>query len=195
MMERRPKGVFFLYNESVMRETVTDAIVLKTAPRREYDRAVTLYTERLGKVEAVAVGALRPASKFAPHLDLLNLATVRLVEKNRFTVTDALAKERFPGLRADRANHAPALAFASALRELAPPHEADPGVWDLAVRSFATAAFGVRPLLALFGYAPTHAACAVCGAPRPALFSLRDRAFLCAKCGSQFPPAEVVYIA
>lgn len=176
-----------------MHEFVTDAIVVRTAPRGGYDRAVSLYTRRLGRVEAIAVGALRPASKFAPHLDLLNLVRVRLVEKNRFTVTDALTKERFAALRVDRARHAPALAFASLLHALAPLREPDPRVWSASLRALGGGNASLGPLLTLFGYEGTHARCALCGAAHPGYFSARDHSFYCAACGSQFPKGEVLY--
>ena len=77
-------------------EYCTEAIVLG---RREngpsYNRFVDLYTKELGLLEARVVGGRRITSKLSPHLDFGNLALLRLVSKNQFTVDDALTEERF----------------------------------------------------------------------------------------------------
>lgn len=47
---------------------VTNGFVLNSRPWREGDRIYTLFTESVGKVEAIAAGSRKVASKLSPHL-------------------------------------------------------------------------------------------------------------------------------
>lgn len=177
-----------------MHEYVTDAIVLDVSPRGERDKEVALYTHALGRVDAFAVGARRPTSKFSPHLDLLNLVRVRLVEKNRITVTDAQTLDRFPVTRGDIVRRAAALEVAHAVQWLAPHFSEEANIWKELLRQFSKNTFHMDPLLKTFGYERTNARCTICDAGHPGLFSVRDHAFFCVRCGSQFPRNELLYL-
>ena len=78
-----------------MVEYLTQAIVLDSRPQKENDRTVDIYTKNFGRLRVRVIGGRRILSKLAPHLDIFNLVTVRLVEKNQITVTDVLTDERF----------------------------------------------------------------------------------------------------
>jgi len=56
----------------------TQAVILKKIPIREYDELIVCYTKDLGKQIYQAKGILRPYSKQAGHLDVLNLADFSL---------------------------------------------------------------------------------------------------------------------
>ncbi len=56
----------------------TEAIIIKKTKLGEADRILTLYTPRLGKIQAVARGVRRPRSKLAGHLELLTYSLVSL---------------------------------------------------------------------------------------------------------------------
>ena len=82
-----------------MNEFVTEAIVLGSYTRGEYDKYTVLFTYTFGKIEARVVSGSKPQSKLFPHLDTLNHVTVRLARKTRFVVTDVLTRNRFTNLR------------------------------------------------------------------------------------------------
>ena len=54
----------------------TKAVVIRHIPLGEADRLVTFFSEKFGKVRAIARGVRRYKSKMAGHLDTLNLVTI-----------------------------------------------------------------------------------------------------------------------
>lgn len=63
----------------MLRGMHVDGLILRTAPSREHDRVVVLYTRQLGKVVAVARGSQRARSRQAPALDTGNTVRCELV--------------------------------------------------------------------------------------------------------------------
>lgn len=177
-----------------MQEYITDAVVLDVSPRGEYDREIALYTRILGRVDAFARGSRRPTSKFSPHLDIINLVSVRLVEKNRVTVVDVLTRDRFQNIRRDPSLYSRALSLLRLVYSLAPRFTEESEVWERLVAALSAGTVDPRPLLALFGYDVRHAACAACGAKDSDFFSPRDHVFFCSRCGSQFPRNELICV-
>ncbi|MBI4276578.1 DNA repair protein RecO [Candidatus Uhrbacteria bacterium] len=57
----------------------TNAIILRRTNLRDADRIYTLYTERLGKVEAIATGVRKIKSKLCAHLEPCGVVQVTLV--------------------------------------------------------------------------------------------------------------------
>lgn len=165
-----------------MREFITSAIVLGIRPRGGNDRAVDLLTLALGRVEARMVAGRALISKFAPHCDPLNYITVRLVKKNRYTLADAVAKDRFSALRRSRKAFAEGLEALFALRSLVPKEETDPRLFHEVRRALAGARLTVARVLSLLGYDPAHGHCNRCRSASVAYFIPRDGVFFCAKC-------------
>ncbi len=60
----------------------TKALVIKRTNYRDADRIVTLFSEDLGKVTAIAKGVRKMASKNRSHLELLNFIKVELVDSH-----------------------------------------------------------------------------------------------------------------
>ena len=54
----------------------TKAVVIKHIPLGEADRLVTFFSEKFGKVRAIARGVRRYKSKMSGHLDTLNLVVI-----------------------------------------------------------------------------------------------------------------------
>lgn len=177
-----------------MKEYVTQAIVLGVRGTGERDRVVRLFSKEFGTLEARVVGGRRVLSKFAPHLDVGNLAVVRLVRKRAWTVTDALTEERFTKLRRNPKEFSRALALLALLSRLLPREVPDLRLWHSVVRSFVAARVDVGAILKLLGYDPLHAACEVCGRKHPACFVLSTQSFLCGSCRGKFKDVGVVYI-
>lgn len=55
---------------------LTDAFVLRKSQRGDYDRQYIFFTKELGKITALAKGAMKISSKLAPHLDYFYLTEV-----------------------------------------------------------------------------------------------------------------------
>jgi len=80
----------------------TEAIIIKKVKLGEADRILTLYTPRLGKIQAVAKGVRRPRSKMAGHLELLTHSQVSLARgRNLDTVTGTQTINSFLPLKDD----------------------------------------------------------------------------------------------
>ena len=77
------------------------AIIIRKIPIREYDELVVCYTEDSGKETFQVKSILRPISKQASHLDLLNLVDFSLVRGNGHPIiTSAYALNSWPRLKA-----------------------------------------------------------------------------------------------
>lgn len=161
-----------------------DAVVLRTQKLGEADRIVTLLTRRHGRVRAVAKGVRRTGSRLGSrvepftHVDLmLHTATVE-AKRALDTVTQAETIAAFGApIVADYARYTSGTAMLETAERLA-AEEREPSIRLFlllvgGLRSLATAghapglvldAFILRAL-ALSGYEPALAGCAVCGEP------------------------------
>ncbi len=176
-----------------MQEYVTDAIVLNTFPRGEADRIADLYTEHLGRIEVRMIGGRKPLSKLAPHLDIMGFATVRLVEKNQFTLVDAMSAPSSREMR-DLEYFPALLSIAALVRALAPRGVPDVRLWNALRRMYLERHQGaVAEFLKILGYDARHASCEECGDTPAGLFFLPNHEFFCARCGSKLPQNEVIY--
>lgn len=80
----------------------TDGVVLKQMPLGEADRLLTIYSDALGKLRAVARGVRRPRSRLAGHLEPLTHVRLLVARgRNLDIVTGAETLEGFPKLRRD----------------------------------------------------------------------------------------------
>lgn len=83
-------------------EHFTSAIVLSRRDVREHDRLVSLYTEHLGKITALARGVRRPTSKMVGHLEPFALISVKMVQsRDSYTISNVETTKRYPALLAD----------------------------------------------------------------------------------------------
>jgi recombinational DNA repair protein (RecF pathway) len=151
-----------------MREYVTEAIVLKKEPVREFDTRLSLYTRELGKVRAVATSARKPLSKLSPHVEPLSIVEVRLAEKGGMQLTDALRKGTLPK------KHIGVLALLDTVLETG---ERDDRLWSLLTRDF-----NLAEVLSVLGFDPNFAVCESCGNAEPDTFLFKDAEYLCARC-------------
>ncbi len=177
-----------------MNEYVTEGIVLHVRNQRETDRSADVFARKLGRVEIKVTGGRKPLSKLSPHLDVLVLVKLRLVEKNQITVVDALQGERFEKLEKDSTLRARALTLIYLLRSLLPKGEPDEALWHYLLRAFRSGEWETGEVLRILGYAPEGASCAACGRRPVAAFHLKDQEFFCSRCVSKAPPNEVVYL-
>ena len=175
-----------------MKEYLTEAIVLGTRPTREQDLSVDLYTKDFGRLRAKAIGGRRPLSKFSPHLNALNLVTVRLVRKNAFTVTDVAARDPFRTLRQRPKFLAQALELVFLMKAVLPRENPDLNFWYFLGRTLKAGRIDIGRALKLLGYDMAQAQCEDCGAVPATHFFLGDQSFLCARCFIKFPKNEII---
>jgi DNA repair protein RecO len=177
-----------------MVEYLTQAIVLSSRPQKENDRLADLYTKEFGRMEAKVIGGRKILSKLAPHLDLFNVVTVRLVEKNRITVTDALTDERFEKERRDPEFYPLAFKIFSLVRALAPVAVPDARLWHYLLKSLRNRDGNARTVLKIFGYDPAHASCDACDGRPVKAFRAKDQSFFCEACGWNARADELIYL-
>lgn len=65
---------------------VTEAIVLKQTPVRDFDRIYTLFTRELGKIGVIAKGVRRPTSRRTSLMQTGNVVKAQLYETHDFFV-------------------------------------------------------------------------------------------------------------
>jgi DNA repair protein RecO len=133
----------------VAERTVT-AIVLRRRDAGESDRRLTILTEESGKMDVLAKGARKAASRLAGISDPLSAALMTLAEgkRNRF-VTQAQPLHSFRGLRNDYERLSCALALVELYAAVVPVDEPLPEVFDLLRRSLAYLEEHGKPIVAL----------------------------------------------
>jgi len=179
-----------------MQEIDTQAVVLARYPSGEKSDLIMLYTKELGLVRAVARSSRDLKSKLSAHLEPLNLSTIRLVKKNQFTITDALAQKNYRRL-IQSSNLSPEeklqrlrelLGIFRLIGEIAAEEQPDNELWALleAGKVFS------KSILKVLGLDPDHATCDKCEATRPAHFLINEGYYLCQKCF--YPTADRIVI-
>lgn len=171
---------------------VTQAIVVARVPARERDLTVTLYTPKLGVIEARAEGARAPKAKLGPHLDPVRRSLVRIVRKNGFVIADALTENAWESLKADARSAQSALAACAIIRMAAPREEEDEKTWHEINRQFENGTVSTRALLKMFGYGAADT-CIRCGRSA-SLWYAPDHAPLCKECSAHIPEHDIVIL-
>ena len=150
--------------------------MLKTAPLRESDLLVTLFTEEHGRVTAVARGARRSQRRFAGTLQLLVLCRYQLGRPPRgdiWSLEGAELEREWNRLATDVIAVAHASYVAELVGALVPAEAPEPEALALIIALWdSLAAGGPSPgvlraielaLLTLGGHRPALDACAACG--------------------------------
>jgi DNA repair protein RecO (recombination protein O) len=175
-------------------------VVLKTTPLRESDLLVTLFTQSLGRVSAVARGARKSHRRFAGCLQPLVLARYQLGRRPRGELwgLDAAEIEReWTQVASDVFAVAHAGYVAELVTALLPAESPEPHVLDVIVALWdSLAEAGPSPAalraveLELFdvaGQRPALDACAACSAPdleRGAVFDPTRGGAICRRCAA-----------
>lgn len=163
-----------------MKEVSTKALVLDKEIFREQDAKLTLYTQELGKVIAIAKSVYKPTSKLSAHLEPLSLVEIRLIKNNVYQAVDALLIKRFKSKVKDT------VAVINLVKDLTLFEDKDEELWELLEKGDI---FGAS-ILKTLGFDPKHATCVKCSAENPAHFIIPTTEYLCKKCftgGKHFP--------
>ncbi|MCX6788418.1 MAG: DNA repair protein RecO [bacterium] len=169
-----------------MKDFVSEAIVLGIQPSKEHDRIVSLFTKKHGRIQARVAGGARLLSKFALHLDPINLVFIRVAHKNKFTITDALTSDRFVSTREGQ-SFGNALKVLGLVRVLAPEGEADMRLWHDLLDAFSSGNVNPNHFLNLFGYDSELGACDSCNEKEVSYFSIKTHELLCVTCSTKLP--------
>lgn len=117
----------------------TQAIILKKIAIREYDELIICYTQDIGKQVYQAKSVLRPISKQASHLDILNLVDFSLVHKNSHPIiTSAYCLDAFPQLKSSLPGMAAAYFLLECFDKLIFENEPDLRLWGFLLAQLRT---------------------------------------------------------
>lgn len=159
----------------------TEALVIGSMRYLEADRIVTLYTRERGLIGAIAKGVRRTKSKVGGRLEPFTLIRASLYTgRNLYTIVGVDTLRTFQGVRDGLFRMEEGARLFTAVRHLFPAEEGSAPAFNLLVRGIAHLAEAPDParaagvvlatrlkLLALLGYAPEMACCAVCGCEGP----------------------------
>jgi DNA repair protein RecO (recombination protein O) len=176
----------------------TEAVVLRSIRFGEADRILHLYSQRMGRLGAIAKGARRPRSRFGGRLEpFFRLDLVLHQGRGQLaTVTSAATVEGYPRLRSSGAGIGAAARGCDAVLRLLDAAEPNAAGYHLLCRYLSlldgpadegaglNTALAFRLKLALAaGFAPELASCARCGeAEHLTGFSGAAGGVVCASC-------------
>jgi DNA repair protein RecO (recombination protein O) len=190
-----------------MARLITPAIVLRTVDYGEADRIVTLLAREGGKRAAIARGARKSTRRFGAGLALFGVGEATLHERPHaeLDTLEAFHGARgFPSLMLDVAKVAHGGYACELVRELAPPKQSEPALFDLLLAFFAQLdaaparaetlrVFELR-LLDEVGLRPQLDACVSCGAhalDEPGqVLDARAGGVMCAACHGHGRPLD-----
>jgi recombinational DNA repair protein (RecF pathway) len=162
-----------------MHEYVTRAVVLEKKPAGEYDMRISMFSEKLGKIEARARSSRKILSKLSAHLEPGTLSLVRIVENRGVHIADAL-KAGVTGL---------SLYDLEAVSRLVAAHQKDAIMWRLLCRGFTW-----QKALTALGWDPQHGECARCHRAPVSSFTIDTQEFYCSSCALPLPPHSYLNI-
>jgi DNA repair protein RecO (recombination protein O) len=175
------------------------AIVLRMVEFSETSLVVTLFTESLGKISALAKGARRPKSPFESALDLLAVCRIVFLHKTTDTLdllTEAKLERRFRSATRELSRLYAGYYISELLHDLTDSSDPHPELFHAADQALlgldqgeAVPSLVVRfelTMLRSLGLLPSLDACVDCGAEIPAVgrvaFGQSAGGILCPKC-------------
>jgi hypothetical protein len=84
-----------------MPAVTTEGLILKRSNFGEADRALTVLTDRYGKISVIARGVRKITSRRAGNIELLNRVKLHLFKGKGYTLTEAEAIETFQTLKSN----------------------------------------------------------------------------------------------
>ena len=180
----------------------THAIVLRTRKVRESSKIVVFFTNKCGKISAIAKGSLKPKSKFGSSLELFNRCSIIFYRKeNRelHTLSHSETLESYEGIKNDVFKLAYASVAAEMVERLMPVDEQNEALFSLLASALAQISLAERSQLEiilssyelktlhLVGYGPELSRCVRCGKPvtGSAWFGLLSGGVLCPGCSDK----------
>jgi len=177
----------------------THAIVLRTRKVRESSKIVVFFTNKCGKISAIAKGGFKPKSKFGSSLELFTRSSIIFYKKeNRdlHTLSHSETLEAYQGIKDDVFKLAYASVAGEMVERLLPAEEPNEALFGLLASVLSEISLAERSKLEvilssyelktlyLVGYGPELAECVRCGkkVEEDAWFGLLSGGVLCADC-------------
>lgn len=183
-----------------MMEYFTEALVLDKDKKTDFDGIIYLYTKDYGKIVALAKGIYKPTSKLGGHLEPLNLVTVRLVEKNRFQIVDALKIKKIINSQAQKSKkfYQQAINLSLFIKEITFDLQPDLNFWKATLKTFEVINKQRTPsyslMLESLGFSPKFAQCQKCKKKPVRYFSKKDQVFYCSTCALKINKKDLILI-
>lgn len=183
-----------------------EAVVLRHSNWGESDRMLTLYTQQMGKVRAIAKGVRKVRSRKSGHLEPFTRVNLQLARgRDLFIVTQAEAIEIYLGLRDNLVRVGYASYVVELLDRFTYDEDENPSLFRLLTGTLMLLDQESDPVLAIryyeirlldqLGYRPQLFRCVKCDAeirPEDQYFSAAQGGVVCARCGSSTPDARPV---
>ena len=173
-----------------MSEYYTEAFVLDLEEASNSDAFVHLYTQKLGKIKARAVGIKKITSKLSGHFQPLNFVKARLVDGGKFLLVD--------GLSIKKINSAAALMAAYLIKNVAAEFQPDQVAWNFIKEVFLSEdeekLKNFRMFLKAFGFEAQFDKCNFCRHNSISAFSLIDAQFICGNCVKDLKLQETIWL-
>lgn len=178
-----------------MFEHITKAFTLGFYKRKEEDKIFILFTEDFGKLKVRAPGGAKILSRLSPHLDIWNLTTVKIVEKNNLTLVDAfLVRSFFEEIKNNRKFFGDIITAFNVLNKVFPEGLPDVDLWNFLLESFLKKQMDFVKFLSFLGYNPQDAKCFLCGEKTFFAFDLKEQNLVCKNCSFHFPSDNLLFI-
>lgn len=179
-------------------EIKTPAVVIRRSKLKDADRVITLFTQEMGKISAVAKGVRNSKSKLAGHLEPLTLTNITLTRgKNLRIITGSQTIKPFLRMRNSLDTTAHALYYVELICHFTPEDQPNPSVFCLLTEVLDTLESITSPallsryyelnLLKHLGYQPVLRRCQDCGSELQSVvnyFSVAHGGMLCPECAS-----------
>ena len=115
----------------------TEAIILKSADQNETGRLLTVYSEKLGKINVQAKGVKKVESKLRPHIEPISYVQLILVEgKNSLILKDAFLLDQFLNIKKELEKVKIAKEITNLIDEAMVGQERDEDIWKLILGTF-----------------------------------------------------------
>ncbi len=153
----------------------TRAIIIKKQNTNEYDQLVTCYTEKWGKILAIAKSILKRTSLQSMHLDVLNLVEFDLIEGRAWPIIASAQSERkYLSIKNSIKKFGVAGFFLDVIDKVVFENEHDAEIWSFLISNFDELesakeedVLGIfrkkqAEFLNISGYAPKTDNCSIC---------------------------------
>ena len=179
----------------------TPALVIRRADYGDYDRMVTLFSPRMGRVDAIARGCKKPKSPLLNACEPFVNGEFQLFQKGeRFSIEQCQITESFFELRMDYDRIQHGVYWLKLLDAAVMPDVEMPDLFLITLRALAHLSYSELPpemltmafemhLMAQLGYAPRVDACQRCGRAinGDARFDAERGGCVCLSCPSSAP--------
>ncbi len=180
------------------RTYTTEGVVIRHLDLGEADRIVTIFTQDLGKIRAVAKGVRRPKSRVAGHLELLyEVAISAAYGRSLDVITEAQTRQMHGGLSRDLERLSQAVYMCELLDGFSAERSPNYPLYRLATSALGWLESTADPwllvryfetqLLDLSGFKPELRRCVECRtglAPGDHVFDIGSGGVLCPECRS-----------